>query len=240
MSSSRVCMVEHHRLLTGNLQGCFYTAFPFKLPAANMVRMAEVFDMAVFRENLRKAMERKGIKPTTLSLAIGDNKSLVKSIFDRNSDIKIGTLSKLAGVLDVSLEVLLAAPPIAIVGYIGAGGEVIFNEFESDDYAPRPPAISGKLEALVVRGDSMLPKYKDGDIIYIQKSHDGVLDDYLNEDCAVRLRSGETYIKQLIKGSEPKRFTLLSLNAPPIVNVEVEWATPIAFILPARSRQLFS
>jgi repressor LexA len=67
-----------------------------------------------------------------------------------------------------------------------------------------------------------------------------VLLDYLGEDCAVRLTTGETYIKQLIKGSSPGLFTLLSLNAPPIENVEVEWATPVVFIMPARSRHLFS
>lgn len=85
----------------------------------------------------------------------------------------------------------------------------------------------------------MLPKYSDGDIIYIQRWHDGILPEYIGEDCAIRLSTGETYIKQLIKGSEEGRFTLLSLNAPPIENVEIEWATPIAFIMPARSRRLF-
>jgi repressor LexA len=117
----------------------------------------------------------------------------------------------------------------------------VFEEFITEESAPRPPAISGDLEALVVRGDSMLPKYKDGDIIYIQKQiFEGLIEDYLGEDCAVRLKTGETYIKQLMRGSVVGLYTLLSLNAPPMENVEVEWATPIAFILPARSRRLFS
>lgn len=95
-----------------------------------------------------------------------------------------------------------------------------------------------KLIALVVRGDSMLPKFQDGDIIYIGREHDGVLPDYLGRDCAVRLVTGETYIKQLILGNEQGRFTLLSLNAPPMENMELLWATPVAFIMPAHSRHL--
>ncbi len=86
----------------------------------------------------------------------------------------------------------------------------------------------------------MLPKYRDGDIIYIQRDHEGVLPEYIGEDCAVRLATGETYIKQLMRGSRPDRFTLLSLNAPPIEDVEVEWATLVRFVMPARSRQLLS
>lgn len=240
MSVSSCSMVAQHKLLAGNLQGGFHTAFAKRLFPSNHTAMGELIDMQRIRDLIRDAMVKKGYKPTSLSLAVGDNRTLVKSILERNGDIKIGTLSKIASVLDVSLDTLLAAPRVPIVGYIGAGGTIVFEEFHSDDSAPRPPAISGDLEALIVRGDSMLPKYKDGDIIYIQKQCDGLVEDYLGEDCAVRLVTGETYIKQLMRGSEQGRFTLFSLNAPPMENLEVEWATPVAFILPARSRQLFS
>jgi repressor LexA len=85
----------------------------------------------------------------------------------------------------------------------------------------------------------MLPKYKSGDIIYIQRNHEGLLEEYIGEDCAVRLVTGETYIKQLVRGSAENRFTLRSLNAPDMENVEVEWATPVMFIMPAKSRKMF-
>lgn len=222
------------------MQGGFHPPFAKKADWSNYRGMGDVIDIASVRAALREVMEQRGWKATTLSLRIGNNRTLVRDLLERNDDIKLGTLTSLAGVLDVPLHRLLAAPGVPIVGYIGAGGQIVFEEFTTDETAPRPPATTGTLEALVVRGDSMLPKYRDGDIIYIQKEHDGLLEDYLGEDCAVRLASGETFIKQLIRGSEPERFTLLSLNAPPIENVEVEWATPIAFILPARSRQLFS
>lgn len=202
--------------------------------------MSETADMATIRETLRRIMERQGVKPTTLSLRVGANRTLVKDLLEKGKDVQIGTLTKLAGALDVSLADLLAAPRVPVAGRIGAGGEVIFEESAEDETVARPPGISGTLVALVVTGSSMLPKYKDGDIIYIQREHDGLLPDYIGEDCAVRLASGETYIKQLIRGSTEDKFTLLSLNAPPIEDVEIEWATPVLFIMPARSRHILS
>jgi phage repressor protein C with HTH and peptisase S24 domain len=230
----------HHRLDQTYLQARIQPPFAWKADWSNYSVMAEAVDMATIRDSLKRIMERKNIKPTTLSLAVGTNRTLVKDLLEKGNDVQIGTLTKLAGVLDVSLADLLSAPRVPVVGFIGAGGEVIFEEVDHDDPVARPPGISGTLVALVVNGTSMLPKYKDGDIIYIQREHDGLLPDYIGEDCAVRLTNGETFIKQLIRGSTEGRFTLLSLNAPPIEDVEIEWATPVLFIMPARSRNLTS
>lgn len=222
-----------------NRQGWKYRAFPKRLDGSNFEVMGKVIDIKTVRAALRAIMERKGVKPTSLSLMVGKNKSLVKDLFERQNDISIGTLSRLAGALDVEVMELIAAPRVPVVGYIGAGGSIIFEDWGNDETVLCPPNVSMKLIALVVRGDSMLPKYQDGDIIYIGRDHDGVLPEYIGRDCAVRLTTGETYIKQLMRGDEPGRFTLLSLNAPPMENVEVEWATPVAFIMPSHSRHLF-
>jgi repressor LexA len=201
-------------------------------------------DIATIRENLQRIMDRKHIKPTTLSQRIGSSKTLVKDLLTKVSDVQLGTLRKLAGALDVELGDLLALPRVPIVGKIGAGGSVVFVALQEDerpdieDTVLRPPGVSGKLVALIVEGSSMLPKYQDGDIIYIQRSHDGVLESDIGDDCAVRLKGGETYVKQLVRGSEPGRFTLRSLNAPDMDNVEVEWATRVLFIMPRRSREM--
>lgn len=201
-------------------------------------------DIATIRENLQRIMDRKGVKPTTLSQRIGSSKTLVKDLLTKTNDVQFGTLRKLAGALDVALADLLALPWVPIVGKIGAGGSVAFLALQDDeqvdpeDTVLRPPGISGKLIALIVEGSSMLPKYQDGDIIYIQRTHQGILESDIGDDCAVRLKSGETYVKQLVRGSEPERFTLRSLNAPDMENVEVEWATRVLFIMPRRSREM--
>jgi phage repressor protein C with HTH and peptisase S24 domain len=201
-------------------------------------------ELETIRANLKRIMKQKGVKPTTLSQSVGTSKTLVNDLLTKVSDVQLGTLTKLAGALEVDLGDLLALPRVPIVGKIGAGGSVIFLALNDEDFTDagetvlRPPGISGKLVALVVEGSSMLPKYKDGDIIYIQRNHDGVLEGDIGDDCAVRLVSGETYIKQLARGDEPGRFTLRSLNAPDMENVEVEWATRVLFIMPRRSREM--
>lgn len=207
--------------------------------------MADQPDIATIRENLQRIMNKKGVKPTTLSQRVGTSKTLVKDLLTKVGDVQFSTLRKLAGALDVELGDLLALPRVPIVGKIGAGGSVVFVALQDDELPDpdetviRPPGVTGKVVALVVEGSSMLPKYKDGDIIYIQRHHEGVLEDDIGDDCAVRLVTGETYVKQLVRGSAPGRFTLRSLNAPDMEDVEVAWATRVLFIMPRRSRELF-
>jgi DNA-binding Xre family transcriptional regulator len=199
-------------------------------------------DILTIRENLARIMDQKGVKPTTLSQRVGTSKTLVKDLLTKTSDVQFSTLRKLASALDVELGDLLALPRVPIIGKIGAGGTVVFlalqddEQLDAEDSVLRPPGVAGKLVALIVEGSSMFPKYRDGDIIYIQRDHEGVIEDDIGDDCAVRLKTGETYVKQLALGSEPGRFTLRSLNAPDMENVEVEWATRVIFKHPIDSR----
>lgn len=234
----QVIHANRYKLDQTNLSSWIAPPFAKKSDWSNYAHMEKALDIGTVRENLQRVMQRTGKKPTTLSLAVGSNRTLVKDLLEKASDVQLGTLVKLAGALDVSLSELIAAPRVRIAGYIGAGGEVIFEEHETGDTVMRPPGVSGDLFALMVRGSSMLPKYRDGDVIYIQRQHDGVIPEDIGEDCAVQVEGAGLYIKQLVKGSDEGRFTLLSLNAPPMENVEVEWATPVLLVMPARARFL--
>lgn len=230
------------KLDCSNLSSLIYPPFYHPRDATIVGFMLGPPDIASIREQLRRIMKKKNIAPTTLSTSVGTSRTLVKDLLEKNDDVRLSTLTKLAGALDVDLDELLSKPRVPIAGYIGAGGVVVFEDIgetiEPDASVPRPPGVSGKVIALVVRGSSMFPKYRDGDVIYIQRQHDGLLPDFIGEDCAVRLASGETYIKQIARGSTEDRFTLRSLNAPDIEDVEIEWATPVLFIMPARTRKM--
>lgn len=227
---------------TSYCKGRIVTPYAEAVSGWDKLPMQDRIDINAIRAQLQRIMSRKDVKPTTLSLRVGTSKTLVKDLMEKTDDVKLGTLQKLADALEVDLSELLQKPFVPIGGYIGAGGHVIFEDFgesfEPDILVPRPPHISGSLIALMVRGVSMLPRYRDGDIIYIQRKHDGVDEADIGEDCAVRLESGETFIKQLTKGSTPGRFTLLSLNAEPIVDEKIIWATPVLFVMPRRARLL--
>ncbi len=187
---------------------------------------------------LRGVMERKGLKNKPLAKKAGLGETSVRDLLDNEGrDIKLGTLHKLAGALDVDIHDLIGnGASVPLVGRIGAGGEIIYEETPAVDL-PRPPGASGKIEALEVQGSSMLPRYSSGDIVFIAAEARGVVQEDVGEFCAVRLVSGETYVKQLAHGSRPGFFNLRSLNADDIVDVEVEWATPILFVMPRAARR---
>ena len=123
---------------------------------------------------------------------------------------------------------------VPLLGYVGAGSEVI----AIDDHAkgdgfemiPAPPGLTNGI-ALIVRGDSMEPKYTDGETLFIEKTVYGV-DSLIGENCYIQLADGRCYVKKLQFGSAPGLYNLISYNAPPIHDVPIERVYPIAFTKP--------
>jgi transcriptional regulator with XRE-family HTH domain len=196
------------------------------------------------RDAIESEMKKKGFSRRSLSSAAGLSESAVRDLLTRVDNPGIGTLRKVAEALEMPVDALTGAGlMVPVVGKIGAGGEVLFSldpDVELHDDAvkmvPRPPLVSGRLMALEVVGSSMLPKYEDGEIIYVRapsldRGH--VPDDAIGAYCAVRTSDGGTYLKVLTKGSQEERFTLRSLNAPDMENVEVIWASRVMFVTPA-------
>lgn len=83
-----------------NRQGRIRPPFAKRLDWANFAGMAD-FDIETVRTALRDAMAAKNIKPTTLSLKVGKNRTLVKDLLEKNSDVGLGTIYRLADALDV-------------------------------------------------------------------------------------------------------------------------------------------
>lgn len=205
-------------------------------PSANLCDLSSmnVIDMEAIRQQLQRAMDERGIKAKPLAIAANLGETAVRDILEgRSKDPKLSTLHRLAEVLDYPVEHFIGHQAVELRGKIGAGGQIAWlPEEEIERTVPRPPLAPGPLLALEVSGASMLPKYEPGDIIYIRRDHDGVLPSYLGKYCAVHAADGGTYIKILTQGSKPDRYTLRSLNAPDMENVEVIWAMPVLFVMP--------
>jgi len=183
-------------------------------------------------------MEEKGFSRRSLSIKAGLSQTSVRDVLERTDNPGIGTLHKIAEALDLPPEAINGASSVPLMGQIGAGGLVAyFKDDEERETVPRPPLAAGPLMALVVSGSSMLPKYEPGDVIYVRRDHEGVLPSYLNLYCAVHLTDGGTYLKILAPGTIPGRYTLRSLNAADMVDVEVVWAAPVLFVMPAHARR---
>src|SRR5919204_5230563 len=95
-----------------------------------------------------------------------------------------------------------------------------------------PFPISEETIAFEVAGDSMLPKYENGDIIVVYREQRHPLSSFYGEEAAVRLKTGERYLKTIERGKSPGVVNLTSFNAKPINGVKLEWVGEICVTLP--------
>jgi len=118
--------------------------------------------------------------------------------------------------------------PVPLVGYVGAGAEVFaIDDGGALDEIEPPPGIGPEAVAVKVRGDSMFPRYSEGDLL--------IYDTFIpltradGQECVVSLLDGRKFVKTVRVEGEG-RATLESWNAPPIRNVAVEWVAPILWV----------
>lgn len=123
---------------------------------------------------------------------------------------------------------------VAIAGKVGAGQQIIpFDDAirgAGIGEVERPPGALGDIVAAEIDGDSMLPVYRDKDIIFYHRNGLGVWTEHIGDECVVALHDGRMFVKVLARGSKPKLATLQSYNASPIPDVRVEWASPIRWV----------
>lgn len=114
-------------------------------------------------------------------------------------------------------------------GYIGAGAEV----YPMDDYQPGdgldeaeiPPGVPPNAVLVIVKGDSMYPRYLDNEFLFYLRD-DRPPADFIGRECVVKLEDGRMFVKWLRKGSDGL-FSLESHNAPLIENKALQWAAPV-------------
>jgi len=122
---------------------------------------------------------------------------------------------------------------LPVVGYVGAGESFVpyddlaagagLDEIDFDVESGDPIAVQ-------VRGTSMEPVYRPGDYLVCARRQDLTQNDFVGRDCVVLLETGEGYVKRVIHGRRPGRFTLLSYAASPIEDVMLKWAAPILWV----------
>jgi hypothetical protein len=113
---------------------------------------------------------------------------------------------------------------VPLSGRIGAGQEVVaFERDETENVSVEIGDLDGR--AFQVIGPSMMPLARDGDYIFVGPERKDFTS-LLGLECAVHLRDGRTFFKVLTNGSRKGRYTLISYNADPIVDVQVESAGP--------------
>lgn len=142
-------------------------------------------------------------------------------------------------------ELIVEAPiVIPIAGRVGAGASVPLYDTTDDGglfKVAAPPQVrklgpAGSFAAVEVEGDSMMPMYQPGDILFFRRAtHEGIPDEDIGRPCIVEDADGHAWVKQVRTGDEPDLFHLTSLNptAQTRHNQRIKWATRVMLALPA-------
>lgn len=123
---------------------------------------------------------------------------------------------------------------VPVVGYAGAGGQIIYSEGQGPfGEARMPPGeVSETIVAVVVKGDSMAGQLEDGWTVYYDKTQFPPTEAVVGKLCVVGLADGRVLIKKLLRGSSVGLYHLISANAAPITDQEVMWAAAVIWIAP--------
>lgn len=123
---------------------------------------------------------------------------------------------------------------VPVVGFVGAGGTVVYSEGQGPFGEALMPPKNGTetTVAVVVRGDSMAGQLEDGWLVYYDNRQDAPSPDLIGRLCVVGLRDGRILIKKLLPGRQNGKYDLYSTNAAPMMDAPVDWAARVTWIAP--------
>ena len=177
---------------------------------------------------IERGLERTGKSKGGLAKAMGVRAGAVSEILSGIRLIKASEIAPITEYLELNF--------VPIKGRVGAGAVI---EPDNEQVPPEgigeielPFPIAEETVAFEVSGDSMLPKYENGDMIVVYREQRHPLSSFYGEEAAVRLKSGERFLKTIERGKAPNQVNLTSFNAKAINGVKLDWIGEIALSLP--------
>lgn len=143
-------------------------------------------------------------------------------------------LTHFASVFGVSVERLLGvrgddttSPVVRVIGHVNAGAVTSIRAEEAEDFGDIALPSGEHVAALLVRGDSMFPRFRDGEYVLVdlRPRLPGALIDH--EALCELGDSGDHIIKIIRRGAKYGTFDLVSHNHPTLENVDIRAAYPV-------------
>lgn len=128
---------------------------------------------------------------------------------------------------------------VSVAGRVGAGAEVdLYDAYPKGEGLYRvacPPQISSHgIVAVEVAGESMVPVYQPGTVLFYSRTTMGVPTEALGRICVCEDSHGRAWVKQVKTGQQEGTFSLISINpmSETLHGVHLKWAAPVRFSLP--------
>lgn len=190
------------------------------------------------RLKIKDIRKRLKLKQKDLAEATGLSNPYLSALETGNvkKSPSMETLTLIAEALGVRIGDLFDdARPIAIAGRVGAGAKVpLVDVYEKGDglyHVACPSELSNgaRIVGVEIEGDSMLPVYRAGDLLFYNRDVMGIPSEALGSVCICEDQNGDGWVKYVKSGTEPNKFHLVSLN--PLVenmfDVQLKWAAPV-------------
>lgn len=193
-----------------------------------------------YPNRIRLLRDERDLTIEELADRTGLSVSYVSRLESGERNLSVKNLNLFAHALEVSPQEILVDTPakssnvVAVMGRIGAGAEIMPDEeqippeglYEIETPFPLPDDAL----AFEVSGESMWPRYDEGDIIICWRQGVAV-EEVLGWEAAVKTVGGQRFLKRVLKGSEPGTYDLESHNAPPIRSVRLVWVAAIQSVI---------
>ena len=131
----------------------------------------------MFKDELKRLREQRGLSQAKLASNLGYAPSTIGMWENGQREPDYETLEILADYFNVNMEVLLSGKlsptKIPVLGVVRAGipMEAVENIIDYEEIAPEM-AKHGEFFALKIKGDSMEPKFSEGDVVIVRKQSD--------------------------------------------------------------------
>lgn len=168
--------------------------------------------------NLREIRLLRNLTQRELAERIGIASNTYNQYETGKREPDIATLQKIAAVLEVSIDELVSETPttpkstggvwIPVLGRIAAGIPIgAVEEIIDYEEIPAEMAKSGEYFALEVKGDSMEPEYRNGDVLIIKKQETADTGD----DVVLFVNGDDATFKRIRR--DENGITIVPLNA---------------------------
>lgn len=187
-------------------------------------------------DRIRQRREELNLSQDQLGALVGVGQTAVAAWEVGRNSPKNPTVALLSRALQTTPNWLLFGQTdglgnkVPLRGFVGTGEVVTALPDDVVEYVDGPPVEGKPLEALEIRGTSMAPAYKPGDLVYYEAGNSYNPGDQIGEECVVELATGEIYLKRIFHGSKTGLFTLTSYNGVPIEDVKIRSCAPVLWV----------